>query len=113
MKENVGGILGGGGGGGGKGGCQGLELKGIVLQVPLNQIKVTLLLFNPSTWYIWDFFLFHIEIEGKCWWNIGGEGCQGLEYWGGQGGPNSQQAHDVVLTSMRRNFDVMCPLDFK
>ena len=22
---------------------------------------------------------------------------------GGQGGPNSQQAHDVVLTSMRRN----------
>ena len=30
---------------------------------------------------------------------------QGLEYWGegGQGGPNSQQAHDIVLTSMRRN----------
>ena len=22
---------------------------------------------------------------------------------GGQGGPNSQQAHDVVMTSMRRN----------
>ena len=35
--------------------------------------------------------------------NIGGG--QGLEYWGGggKGGPNSQQAHDVVLTSMRRN----------
>ena len=33
--------------------------------------------------------------------NIGGG--QGLEYWGGQGGPDSQQAHDVVLTSMRRN----------
>ena len=30
-------------------------------------------------------------------------GGQGLEYWGGQGGPNSQQAHDVVMTSMRRN----------
>ena len=32
-------------------------------------------------------------------------GGQGLEYWdgGGQGGQNSQQAHDVVLTSMRRN----------
>ena len=30
-------------------------------------------------------------------------GGQGLEYWGGQGGPNSQQAHDVVTTSMRRN----------
>ena len=26
-----------------------------------------LLLFNPSTWYICDFFLFHIEIE-----NVGG-----------------------------------------
>ena len=38
-------------------------------------------------------------------------GGQGLEYWGGggggggvdQGGPNSQQAYDIVLTSMRRN----------
>ena len=31
-------------------------------------------------------------------------GGQGLEYWGGaKGGPNSQQAHDVVMTSMRRN----------
>ena len=31
-------------------------------------------------------------------------GGQGLEYWGGgQGSPNSQQAHDVALTSMRRN----------
>ena len=28
---------------------------------------------------------------------------QGLEYWGDKGGPDSQQAHDVVLTSMRRN----------
>ena len=27
-------------------------------------------------------------------------GGQGLEYWGGG---NSQQAHDVILTSMRRN----------
>ena len=30
-------------------------------------------------------------------------GGQGLEYWGGQVGGNSQQAHDVVTTSMRRN----------
>ena len=32
-------------------------------------------------------------------------GGYGLEYWGGQkgGGANSQQAHDVVTTSMRRN----------
>ena len=33
----------------------------------------------------------------------GGGGGQGLEYWGGggRGGPNSQQAHDTVTTSMR------------
>ena len=31
---------------------------------------------------------------------------------GGQGGPNSQQAHYVLLTSMRRHFDAMCPLGF-
>ena len=30
-------------------------------------------------------------------------GGQGLEFWGAKGGPNSQQAHDVVTTSMRRN----------
>ena len=37
---------------------------------------------------------------------IFGGGGQGLEYWGtggGGGGANSQQAHDVVMTSMRRN----------
>ena len=28
--------------------------------------------FYPSTWYICDFFLFHIEIERKCGWIIGG-----------------------------------------
>ena len=33
----------------------------------------------------------------------GGGGGQGLEYWGGQGGGKSQQAHDVEMTSMRRN----------
>ena len=33
-------------------------------------------------------------------WTIGG---QGLEYWGAKGGPKSQQAHNVVMTSMRRN----------
>ena len=33
-----------------------------------------------------------------------GGGGQDLEYWWGQGaGANSQQAHDVVLTSMRRH----------
>ena len=33
----------------------------------------------------------------------GGGGGQGLDYWEGQGGANSQQAHDVVTTLMRRN----------
>ena len=44
-----------------------------------------LLLFYPSTWYICDFFLFLIEIEGKGGWIIGGWG-------GGKGyvGPPSQ-----------------------
>ena len=39
----------------------------------------------------------------------GGGGGQGLEYWGGgaRGGPNSQQAHDITLTSHRRHFDLM------
>ena len=52
-----------------------IELKGIVLQVRSNQIKVTLL-FYPSTWYICHFFLFHIETEGKCGW-IAGRGGGG------------------------------------
>ena len=39
---------------------------------------------------------------------LGGQGLeywggQCLEYWGDQGGPNAQQAHDVLMTSMRRN----------
>ena len=33
----------------------------------------------------------------------GGGGGQGLEYWGAKGGPKSQQAHDVEMTSIRRN----------
>ena len=49
-----------------------IELRGIVLTVPSSQIKVIFLLFYPSTWYICDFFLFHIEIEGKRGWIIGG-----------------------------------------
>ena len=49
-----------------------IELKRIVLPVPSNQIKLHLLLFYPSTWYICDLFLFHIEIVGKCGWIIGG-----------------------------------------
>ena len=34
----------------------------------------------------------------------GGPRFKILGYWGGgKGGPNSEQAHDVILTSMRRN----------
>ena len=55
-----------------------IELKGIILPVPSNQIKLHLLLFFPSTWYICDFFLFHIEIEGICGWIIGGGGPKGM-----------------------------------
>ena len=58
-----------------------IELKRIVLPVPSNQIKLHLLLFYPSTWYISDFFLFHKEIVGKCGLIIGGGGGGG----GGEG----------------------------
>ena len=52
-----------------------IELRGIVLPVRLQiKIKLHLLLFYPSTWYICDFFLFHIETEGKGGWIIGGGG---------------------------------------
>ena len=54
-----------------------IELRGIV---PSNLIKVTfiIILFYPSAWFVFYFFLFHIEIEGKCGWIIGGGGGQGV-----------------------------------
>ena len=48
-----------------------IELTGIVYQYLQMKLKLHLLLFYPSAWYICDFFLFHIEIEGKCGWIIG------------------------------------------
>ena len=61
-----------------------IELRGIV---PSNQIKVTfiIILFYPSAWFVFDFFLFHIEIEGNCGWIIGGggEGWPPLKLLGG------------------------------
>ena len=66
-----------------------------------------LLLFYPSTWYICDFFLFHIEIEGKGGWIIGGGGAKGMlappsQIIGGGGGggagppgPPSSYAYDI------------------
>ena len=48
-----------------------IELTGIVYQYLQIKLKLHLLLFYPSAWYICDFFLFHIEIEEKCGWIIG------------------------------------------
>ena len=51
-----------------------IVLKGIVLPVPSNQIKVTFIIILPFNGTFAIFFLFHIEIEGKCGWIIGGGG---------------------------------------
>ena len=52
-----------------------IELKEIVLPVPLNQIKVSFIIILPfNLVHLWFFFLFHVEIEGKCGWIIGGGG---------------------------------------
>ena len=66
-----------------------IKLRGIVLPVLQIKLKLHLLLFYPSAWSICDFFLFHIEIEGKGGWIIGGP--KGMlaplsNYWGGGGG---------------------------
>ena len=56
-----------------------IDLKGIILQVPSNQIKVTfiiLLLFYPPTWYICDIFPVSHRNRRKMW----------VDYWGGGGG---------------------------
>ena len=44
------------------------------MTVPSNQIKVTFIIILPFNlvWYICDLFLFHLEIEGKGGWIIGG-----------------------------------------
>ena len=49
-----------------------IELKGIVLPVPSNQIKVTVIIILPFNLVHLCFFLFHIIIEGKCGWINGG-----------------------------------------
>ena len=72
-----------------------IEMRGIVLPVPSNQIKVTLLLFYRSYWYICDYFLLHLEIERKGEWIIGGRRgvcAKGMlaplsNYWRGAGLP--------------------------
>ena len=43
-----------------------IELRGIVLPVPSNQIKVAFIIILPfNLVHLCVFFLFHIEIEGK------------------------------------------------
>ena len=63
-----------------------IELKGIVLPVPSNQIKVTFIIILPFNLVHLLVFLFHIEIEGKCGWIIGEEGIGFVgplsNYWG-------------------------------
>ena len=54
-----------------------IELKGIVLPVPSNQIKVTVIMILPLNLVHLCFFLFHIIIEGKCGWINGGGGGKG------------------------------------
>ena len=70
-----------------------IELKGIVLQVRSNQITVTFIIILPFNLVHLSFFPFHIEIEGKCGWIIGGGGAKGmlppppLKLLGGGAGP--------------------------
>ena len=77
-----------------------IELKGIVLQVRSNQIKVIFIIILPFNLVHLSFFLFHIEIEGKCGWIIwGGGGGGGKEYDGpsqiiGGPGPPSSNAYE-------------------
>ena len=51
-----------------------IELRGVVLTVPSDQIKVTFIIILPFNLVHCDFFRFHIEIEGKGGWIIGGGG---------------------------------------
>ena len=75
-----------------------IELRGIVLPVPSNQIKVTFIIISPFNLVLCNFFLFHIEIEGNGGWIIGGP--KGMlaplsNYWGRPGppGPHSSYAY--------------------
>ena len=100
-----------------------IALRGIV---PSNQIKVTfiIILFYPSAWYVFFiFFLFHIEIEGKCGWIIGGggEGSKGyvgpplkllgggmlaplLNYWGPPPPPRMKHLNKKTMDTKHRQI---------
>ena len=57
-------------------------MRGIVCQYLKIKLKLHLLLFYPSTGYICDFFLLHIETEGKGGGIMGGGGGGGKGYVG-------------------------------
>ena len=91
-----------------------IELKGIVLPLICQSLqikfKLHLLLFYPSSWYICDFFLFHIQTEGKRGWIIGGvifflfhiqiEGKHGWIIRGGGGAKGMLDSHLKILGSL-------------
>ena len=54
-------------------------LLGQLILLPLNVFCLSFSYFTsyPSAWFVFDFFLFHIEIEGNCGWIIGGGGGGG------------------------------------
>ena len=73
-----------------------IDLKGKILQAPSNQIKVTFIIiipFNLVHLCVCFFFLFHIEIDGKYRWIMGGRGKGYVApplrcfffFWGGGG----------------------------
>ena len=51
-----------------------IELRGIVLPVPSNQIEITFIIILPFSLVHLCFIQFLIEIEGQCGWIIGGGG---------------------------------------
>ena len=77
-----------------------IELKGIVLPVPSNQIKVTVIMILPFSLVHLCFFLFHIIIEGKCGWINWGGGQRvcwpPLKLLGGPGPPSSYAYEDML-----------------
>ena len=93
-----------------------IELRGIVLQYLQIIFKLHLLLFYPSTWYICDLFLFHIEIEGKYGWIIWrGKGyvVPPLKLLGGGGGwPPCPPPPLPTPVSPLLNYNIVSPILF-
>ena len=82
--------------------CQYLQIK----------LKLHLLLFYLSTWYICDFFLFHLEIEGKGGWIIGGAGAGGWppsQIIGGPAPLASPSSYAYVIVLMILNLSKVYP----